>query len=67
MPNIELPHNEVTLTFIVTVNINNNVELELALAAIQNCLNLLYDDLGPVTKELWLINQWCVKRALTNI
>ena len=34
-----------------------NVKLELALVAIQNCLNLLHNDLGPDTKYLWLINQ----------
>ncbi len=33
------------------------MELELALAAIQKCLTLLHDDLGPDTKKLWLINQ----------
>ena len=31
-----------------------NVELELALVAIQNCLVLLHDCLGPSTKKLWL-------------
>ncbi len=34
-----------------------NVELQLALAAIQKCLTLLHDDLGPDTKWLWLSNQ----------
>ena len=29
-----------------------NVELELALAAIQKCLTLLHGDLGPDTKQL---------------
>ncbi len=32
------------------------LELELALAAIQKCLNILHDDLVPDTKKLWLIN-----------
>ena len=27
-----------------------NVELELALAALQKCINLLHDDLGPDNK-----------------
>ena len=31
-----------------------NVELELALVAIQKCLVLLHDYLGPNTKKLWL-------------
>ena len=31
-----------------------NVELELALMAIQKCLVLLYNYLGPNTKKLWL-------------
>ncbi len=31
-----------------------NVELKLALVAIQNCLVLLHDYLGPNTKKLWL-------------
>ena len=30
------------------------MELELALVAIQNCLVLLHDCLGPSTKKLWL-------------
>ena len=34
-----------------------NVELGLVLAAIQKCLNLPHEDLGPNTKKLWLINQ----------
>ncbi len=34
-----------------------NVKLELALATIHKCLTLLHDDLGPDTKELWLIKQ----------
>ena len=31
-----------------------NVELELALVAIQKCLVILHDYLGPNTKKLWL-------------
>ncbi len=31
-----------------------NVELELTLVAIQKCLVLLHDYLGPNTKKLWL-------------
>ncbi len=31
-----------------------NVELKLALMAIQKYLVLLHDYLGPITKELWL-------------
>ena len=34
-----------------------NVELELALVAIQKCLALLHDYLGPNTKKLWLHKQ----------
>ncbi len=34
-----------------------NLELKLALVAIQKCLNLLLDDLDPNPKKLWLINQ----------
>ncbi len=34
-----------------------NVELELALVAIQKCLVLLHDYLGPNTKKLWLHKQ----------
>ena len=34
-----------------------NVKLELALVAIQKCLVLLHDYLGPNTKKLWLHTQ----------
>ena len=33
------------------------MELEIALVAIQKCLNLLHYDLDPNTKKLWLINK----------
>ena len=33
-----------------------NLELELALVAIQKCLNLIHDDLGLNPKKLRLIN-----------
>ncbi len=33
------------------------MEFELALAAIQKCLDLLHDDLDPDIKLLWLFNQ----------
>ncbi len=42
------------------------MELELALAAIQKCLTLLHDDLGPDTKKLWLINQSIKKSGIIN-